>query len=88
MIDNIHPTTFFERPEEVTEATAEAASPDEKAPDRKQKAKKRLRYIGPDYAGRITLPHFNRPGDPKRWDEATIRTYLEKWPDLNRFFGT
>lgn len=68
-----------------------AAQPEAEAAASAQKPKgkkKRLRYIGPDYAGRIALPHFNRPGDPKRWDEATIRSYLEKWPDLDRFFGT
>lgn len=46
-----------------------------------------LKYIGPDYTGRIVLPHFTTPSDPRSWNDATIRSYLLKWPDLSRYFG-
>lgn len=49
--------------------------------------KKTMQYIGPKYKGRIVLPHFTRPSDPRKWNETTILTYLWKWPDLSRYFG-
>lgn len=69
--------------EQLLEQEQEKANEPKAAPVQK----KTLQYIGPKYKGLIVLPHFTRPSDPRKWTEATIQTYLWKWPDLSRYFG-
>lgn len=49
-------------------------------------APKVYRYTGPPYRGKLMLPPFTVPVDPKTWTDAAIRSFIRKWPHLERYF--